>query len=133
MAKCKNLKVCILARPIIQLRLNYYYLLTSFTVISIISMPDFSDCDSELLSITVCMQTLQGAVNARQREKEMQGRWRMKKLGKTEPHVVSRETHMLKSEGLKLFFEACMGAQLESQTLWNETMKSTKLAFYVTL
>jgi len=80
-----------------QVRLNLS-LTNSFTVISIISMPDFSD--SELLSITVFMQTLLGAFNARQREKEMQGRWRMKKLGKTDPHVVSRETHMLKSEGL---------------------------------
>lgn len=77
--------------------------LVSFTVISMISMPDFSDGDRELLSITVSMQTQQGAVNARQREKETQGRQRMKKLGKTEPHVVSRETHMRKSEGLNSF------------------------------
>lgn len=55
----------------------------------------------------------------------------MKKLGKTEPQVVSRETHLRKSEGL--FFKAGMGAQLESQTLWNEPIKRTKLAFYITL
>lgn len=55
------------------------------------------------------------------------------KAGKNRaPRGVQRNTHA-EVRGTELFFKACMGGQLESQTLWNDPMKSTKLAFYVTL
>lgn len=54
--KCKNLKVYVL-ETYHATEIELLSSLSSFTVISMISLPDFSDGDRELLSITVSMQT----------------------------------------------------------------------------